>query len=124
MRLVQLAGQFGQPREEVAVFERDAEQLVELRGHQDQGRAGHVADQHGLGEEIGDRADLGAGAQQQQQAAEHGHRGGQHGGAGGIAAASGAMALAISSEIAMSGPTITCRELPKNGYTSSGTSAA
>ena len=86
MRLVQLAGEFGQTGEEVVVFEPDAEQLVELRGHQDQGRAGHVADEHGLGEEVGNRADLGAGAQQEQQAAEHGHRGGQGGGAGRVAA--------------------------------------
>ena len=33
----------------------------------------------------------------------------------GSPAASGVMALATSSEIAMSGPTMTCRELPKNG---------
>ena len=86
MRLAQLAGEFGQPGEEVVVLEPDAEQLVELRGHQDQGRAGHVTDQDGFGEEIGDRADLGPGPQQQQQAAEHGHRGGEDGGAGRVAA--------------------------------------
>ncbi len=86
MRLVQLAGEFGEPGEEVVVFEPDAEELVELRGHQDQGRAGHVADEHGFGEEVCDRADPGAGSQQQQQPAEHSHRGGEDGGAGGIAA--------------------------------------
>ena len=37
---------------------------------------------------------------------------------------SGAMALAINRQIAMSGPMMTCGELVKNGYTSKGTRAA
>jgi hypothetical protein len=82
MRQVQLAGEFGEAGEEVVVFKLDAEQFVELRGHQDQGGAAHVADEDGLGEEIGNRADLDPGSQQEQQAAEHGHRGGKDGSMG------------------------------------------
>ena len=85
MRPGQFAGEFGEPGEEVVMFERDTEQLVELRGHQDQGGAGHVTNENGFGEEIGYRADLEPGPQQEQQAAQHRHRGSEGGSAGRVA---------------------------------------
>ena len=66
VRLVQFAGQLGQAGEEVAVFEPETEQFVELGRHQDQGRASHVSDQHRLRKKVGYRADSCPGPQQKQ----------------------------------------------------------
>ena len=69
-----LGCQFAEARKEVVVLELDAEEFVELRRHENQRRAGHVTDQHGLGKKVGDGPNPGAGAQQQEQPAQHGHQ--------------------------------------------------
>ena len=58
MRLVQAADEFHHLLEELVALELDAEHLAQLAADDDQRRAKDVADQHRLGQEVGDEPQL------------------------------------------------------------------
>src|SRR5262245_5956784 len=58
MSLIELERQLSEAWEEVVVLERNTEDFVYLRNHQDEGCSGHITNQHGLRQKIRNRADF------------------------------------------------------------------
>ena len=85
MRLVEAADEFDHLLEEHVALELDAEHLAQLAADDDQRRAEDVADQHRLGQEVSDEAQLRNPREQRDDADEDRQQRGEGGVARGIA---------------------------------------